>query len=51
MRGDPLAAVPLIAAGGALLAAPTLWEGFATSAIANYALTPAAWRAICETPT
>jgi hypothetical protein len=47
-RGDRLAAIPVAATAGALLVAPRLWRAFASKTIANYALTPAAWRAICD---
>lgn len=51
LRRDPLAAVPLAAASVSLLAAPRLWRRFAEGAVADYALTPAAWHRICAPTT
>jgi hypothetical protein len=45
-RGDPLAAVPVVAVAAAMLAHPSLGSRFAGGAVANYALTPQAWEAI-----
>jgi predicted ATP-grasp superfamily ATP-dependent carboligase len=49
LRGDPQAAVPLVAISAALLLSPRLWRAFANSAVENYALTPQAWSLISET--
>ena len=46
IRGDLRAAIPVVAAGSATLARPGTWRWFASGAVANYALTPAAWREI-----
>jgi predicted ATP-grasp superfamily ATP-dependent carboligase len=48
IRNDPLAAIPVASAAAALLAAPALSRLFTRSAVENYALTPSAWRAICQ---
>lgn len=45
-RGDPLAAVPVAAVTAAMLAHPRLGGRVAGGAVANYALTPAAWEEI-----
>lgn len=50
IRGDIVAAIPLAATISSLMASPKLRRSFASTAIANYALTPAAWLAICEPP-
>ncbi len=47
LGGDAAAAVPVAAATCALLNAPRLWRAFASNAVANYALTPHAWRTLC----
>ena len=44
--GDPLAALPVIAAVVATLAKPSLWRRFHSGAVGPYALTPDAWDAI-----
>ena len=46
IHGDIRAAIPVVAAGGATLARPATWRWFTSGAVANYALTPAAWREI-----
>jgi hypothetical protein len=46
VAGDPLAAVPVAMAAVATLIAPSSWRWFAGGSVANYALTPAGWRAI-----
>ena len=43
VRGDPLAAVPVIATAAALLIRPALWRQFTSGSVAGYALTPAGW--------
>jgi len=48
LRGDPLAAAPLVGVTAALLAQPRVWRLFAGSAVANYALTPQAWDLIAS---
>jgi predicted ATP-grasp superfamily ATP-dependent carboligase len=44
--GDPVAAVPVVAVAGVMLAHPSLGRRFAGGAVANYALTPQSWEAI-----
>jgi glutathione synthase/RimK-type ligase-like ATP-grasp enzyme len=41
--GDPIAAVPVIAATAFTLARPKLWRLFHSGAVGTYALTPEAW--------
>jgi hypothetical protein len=43
VRGDPLAAVPVVATAAALLIRPALWRQFTSGSVAGYALTPAGW--------
>jgi hypothetical protein len=43
---DVRAAVPLVIASAATLVDPAAWRWFASGAVANYALTPEAWREI-----
>jgi biotin carboxylase len=43
VRGDPLAALPVVAAALAVLVRPALWRRLSAGAIADYALTPAGW--------
>jgi glutathione synthase/RimK-type ligase-like ATP-grasp enzyme len=45
-RRDPLAGVPVVAVAAAMLVHPGLGRRVAGGAVANYALTPAAWEAI-----
>jgi hypothetical protein len=45
-RGDPLAAVPVVAVASAMLVHPALGARFAGGAVANYALTPESWEAV-----
>jgi predicted ATP-grasp superfamily ATP-dependent carboligase len=45
---DLRAGIPVAGAASALCVAPGLWHALAAGAIENYALTPAAWRAICR---
>jgi glutathione synthase/RimK-type ligase-like ATP-grasp enzyme len=49
VRGDPLAAVPVLAATLALLIRPALWRRLAGGAVADYALTPAGWQSLLGT--
>ena len=46
INGDPVAAVPVIAALAALLVRPALWQRFHTGAVGPYAVTPKAWSEI-----
>lgn len=46
VRGDPLAAAPIIVALLATLINPGLWRRFQTGAAGAYSLTPEAWRRI-----
>ncbi len=46
LRGDPIALVPLVGAAAATLVRPAAWRWFAAGSVANYALTPEAWREI-----
>ena len=48
LRGDPLAAVPLLLASVATLVQPGAWRWFAAGAVTNYALTPRGWRMIID---
>lgn len=45
-RCDWRAPVPLLAAAATTLLTPRSWQWFASSSVANYSLTPDAWRAI-----
>jgi hypothetical protein len=45
-RGDPIAAVPVIAAAISTLASPSLWRLFHSGAVGPYSLTPKAWQEI-----
>jgi hypothetical protein len=49
VRGDPLAAVPVLVAALALLIRPALWRRLSGGAVADYALTPAGWRSLLDT--
>jgi hypothetical protein len=49
-EGDLAARTPLLAVSASLLACPSSWRFFAGNAVESYALTPAAWRAICAPP-
>jgi len=50
-RHDLRTAIPVAVASVATLISPTTWEWFSSGAVANYALTPAAWRQIlADTP-
>jgi hypothetical protein len=50
VRHDLRAALPVMAASVATLARPATWRWFSAGAVANYALTPAAWREILHHP-
>jgi hypothetical protein len=50
LRGDPLGALPVAVAAAATLAHPPAWRRLTSGAVANYALTPAGWRAILGDP-
>jgi len=43
LRGDPLAAAPVIVAALATLIRPTMWRHFAGGAVGAYSLTPDGW--------
>jgi hypothetical protein len=49
IAGDPIAAVPVIAAVLATIAWPPLWRAFQAGAVGAYSLTPEAWREILAT--
>jgi hypothetical protein len=46
VRGDPIAAVPVVLAVLATLIDPSLWRRFHASGTSTYSLTPEAWRTI-----
>jgi biotin carboxylase len=46
ISGDPMGAIPVIAAAAATLARPSLWRRFHAGAVGPYALTPDAWEQI-----
>jgi len=46
VAGDPIAAMPVIAALLALLISPSLWRRFHAGAVGPYAVTPKAWSEI-----
>lgn len=46
LAGDPRSALPVLAASAACLLHPQWHRAFTTSAVSNYALTPAGWRAL-----
>jgi predicted ATP-grasp superfamily ATP-dependent carboligase len=46
VRGDPVAAVPVLLTVLAMLVRPALWRWFAGGSVAGYALTPAGWEAL-----
>jgi hypothetical protein len=50
VRGDPLAAVPVVAAAAAMLIRPALWRWFVSGSVADYALTPAGWDQLLSIP-
>jgi hypothetical protein len=43
LAGDPLAAVPVVAAAAATLVAPTAWRWFSSGSVSSYALSPRGW--------
>src|SRR5258708_5665880 len=43
VRGDPRAALLVLAAAAAMLVRPALWRRLASGSVADYALTPAGW--------
>ncbi len=45
-RSDPASAVPLALAACATIVHPPAWAWFSSGSVANYALSPAGWRAI-----
>jgi len=49
IAGDPLAAIPVLAAAKATLLWPSLCRVFHSGAVANYSLTPRAWEEILST--
>jgi hypothetical protein len=50
VRGDPLAAVPVLAVALAVLIRPALWRRLSAGAVADYALTPAGWERLLSSP-
>ena len=50
VRGDPLAAVPVVVAAAAMLIRPALWRRFTSGSVASYALTPAGWTQLLSVP-
>jgi ATP-grasp domain len=46
VTGDPIAAVPVIAAAISTIAWPALWRSFHSGAVGPYSLTPEAWQEI-----
>ncbi len=50
VRGDPLAAVPVLATSAALLIRPALWRRLTAGSVAGYALTPAGWDQLLNVP-
>jgi len=50
VRGDPLAALPVLVAAVAMLIRPALWSWFAGGSVAGYALTPAGWDSLLNMP-
>ena len=50
VRGDPLAAVPVLATSAALLIRPALWRRLTARSVAGYALTPAGWDQLLSVP-
>ena len=47
---DWRAALPCLVASAATVARPATWEWFSSGSVANYAVSPEGWRAICSTP-
>ena len=50
VRGDPLAAVPVVVAAAAMLVRPALWRRLTSGSVAGYALTPAGWDQLLGVP-
>jgi hypothetical protein len=50
VRGDPLAAVPVVVAAAAMLVRPALWRRLTSGSVAGYALTPAGWDQLLSVP-
>jgi len=48
--GDPRAALPVLAAAALILVRPALWHRLASGSVADYALTPAGWDSLLDTP-
>ncbi len=48
VRGDPVGAVPVLAAALATMAHPGAWRRFTDGAVSAYALTPSAWKQIAD---
>jgi hypothetical protein len=46
LRGDPLAALPVVMASAATLVHPAWWSWFTSGSVGNYALTPEAWEVV-----
>jgi biotin carboxylase len=49
VRGDPRAALPVLAAAAVMLVRPALWRRIASASVADYALTPAGWDSLLST--
>jgi hypothetical protein len=47
VRGDPIAATPVVMASVATLVRPASWRWFTSGSVENYALTAEAWEQIC----
>ena len=50
LRGDPRAALPVLAATVLMLVRPALWRRLTSGGVADYALTPAGWDSLLNTP-
>jgi biotin carboxylase len=49
VRGDPRAALPVLAAAAVMLVRPALWHRISSGSVADYALTPAGWDSLLST--
>jgi biotin carboxylase len=49
VRGDPRAALPVLAAAAVMLIRPALWHRIASGSVTDYALTPAGWDSLLST--
>jgi hypothetical protein len=49
VRGDPRAALPVLAAAAVMLVRPALWRRIASGSVADYALTPVGWDSLLST--